>query len=252
MLIKEKFVDTKYGRVFYLEAGNGQKTIVFIHGWLGWPVMVKQLALKFGQGNFRIIAPYLPGHGLSFPLPHNFTFTDLVVVVDEFLKKLEIRKTDALIGHSLGGAIAWELATADHDTKKLVIMDAFMNYTGRSLLTMIFSVAKDKLKDIVHEWRHEKDAILDEFGVGVRKPQLLSPRKFWDLIKTVKITHTQVKNGLPVLAMWGKSDTVVPLRDYMSILGQSSVKLVTFPGGHYWFEWHRDKMLEAIESFINL
>lgn len=136
--------------------------------------------------------------------------------MDEFLKKLGVKNSSALIGHSLGGAIAWELATAHHDTKRLVIMDAFLNYTGRTMFSMILSVAKDKLSDIFEEWH-----------------------------------HVRVNTNLPVLALWGKNDTIVPFSDYSSILNQSGVKLVTFPGGHYWFGWHEGKMMKEIDKFIN-
>lgn len=252
MKIEEKFVETKKGRVYYLESGTGDKTAIFLHGWLGWPVMIKRFARKFGNENYKIIAPYLPGHGLSFPLPKNYSFKDLVETMDEFFKTLGINKSDVLIGHSVGGAIAWELGMADHDTKKLIIMDALLNYTGRSMANLIWRVIKDKTDEFIHMTLHKNSLVQEEIGVGVRKPRLTSPVRFWHVIKSIKMTNSKLIKSLPVLALWGKNDNVVPLVDYQEILNQPGVKLLTFSGGHYWFAWHEAKMLEEINKFINL
>lgn len=252
MKIEEKFVETKFGKICYLEAGEGDKIVVFLHGWFGWPVMIKRFARKFGIENYKIIAPYLPGHGLSFPLPREYLFKDLVETMDEFFKSLGIKKSDLLIGHSMGGAIAWELAMADHDTKKLVIMDAFLNYSGRSITNIIWRVIKDKFNEFIEMSRHKNSMIQEELGVGVRKPQLISPVRFWKIVKSAKITKQTLIKNIPVLALWGKNDNVVPMTDYTPILDQAGVKIITFSGGHYWFAWQEYKMLEEIDNFINL
>lgn len=93
--------------IFYEQMGNGQPTVVFVHGAGGssrhW--FRQQIALN---NVCRTIAVDLPGHGMSGGELLS-TVGDLARFVADFASSLFLDEF-VLAGHSLGGAIALEFA----------------------------------------------------------------------------------------------------------------------------------------------
>ena len=94
--------------IHYEALGRGHP-IVFIHGWLGswrywWPSM-QQLSR-----HHRTFAFDLWGFGDSSKVPNKYSFEAYVEMLDQFLDRLGIGQPIALVGHSLGAAIALRFA----------------------------------------------------------------------------------------------------------------------------------------------
>jgi len=91
-------------RLAYVDQGQGDQTIVFIHG-LGsylpaWKKNIPELSK-----HFRVIAIDLPGYGKSSKLPHSGKMTYYAGVVNDFAEALDLGKI-VLGGHSMGGQIS--------------------------------------------------------------------------------------------------------------------------------------------------
>ena len=94
--------------IHYKEAGRGNEILVFLHGitssseeWIAsLPKMTK---------SFRAIAVDFPGHGNSDTPEMDYSVKTLSHFLIRFLNALEIKKA-TLIGHSLGGAVALQVA----------------------------------------------------------------------------------------------------------------------------------------------
>ena len=93
--------------------------LVLIHGFLGsndlWKYQIKAF-----RKNFRVIAIELPGYGKNYklkPLQSISAFTNYVL---QILKQLKIKEF-YLIGHSMGGMIAQEIAIKNKNLKKVVL-----------------------------------------------------------------------------------------------------------------------------------
>lgn len=101
------FFDDRGRRLHYLVRGAGE-SVVLIHG-LGssgadWAFQVPAL-----EGRFRLIVPDLPGCGYSDGYPGAYTIADLAAAVWRLLDSLEAARP-GLVGFSLGGAVALEMA----------------------------------------------------------------------------------------------------------------------------------------------
>jgi pimeloyl-ACP methyl ester carboxylesterase len=84
--------------------------VVLLHGWASsrrmWESAERHLA-----GTYRCLALDLPGHGASGKPPWNwYTIPRFADVVSAFVQELALDRP-ALIGHSMGGTIALELAS---------------------------------------------------------------------------------------------------------------------------------------------
>jgi pimeloyl-ACP methyl ester carboxylesterase len=97
-----------HGRpVTYAEAGSGP-VLLLVHGMGGdfenWREVVGPLARRY-----TVIAPDLPGHGASAPSNGDYSVGALAVGLRDLLLALGHERA-TLVGHSLGGGIAMQLA----------------------------------------------------------------------------------------------------------------------------------------------
>ncbi len=104
----ERQTATLHGRrVTYTEAGAGP-VLLLIHGMAGssanWQAVIEPLARRH-----TIVAPDLPGHGTSEPSAGDYSLGALAASLRDLLIMLGHDRA-TLVGHSLGGGIAMELA----------------------------------------------------------------------------------------------------------------------------------------------
>lgn len=102
-------VDVDGMRIAYTESGSGHVALL-VHGFSGdannWLFNQEPLS-RF----CRVVALDLPGHGASSKAVADGSVGELARVVVSFMDKLQIDKAH-LVGHSLGGAIAADIALA--------------------------------------------------------------------------------------------------------------------------------------------
>lgn len=109
-------VSTSVGNIAYLEQGpdksndgsNGTPTFVFLHGWTcshrAWCEQMDEFASEH-----RCIAIDLPGHGDSDKPEIDYTMAMFAEAVEDVLDALNVERP-VLVGHSMGGVIALEMA----------------------------------------------------------------------------------------------------------------------------------------------
>jgi len=97
-------------RLGYDDIGSGE-CVVLVHGHPFDRTLWQPQAAAL-RNDFRVIAPDLRGFGRSPVTPHLVTMRDFAGDIEELLDGLGIRRA-AIIGLSMGGLVAMELATAD-------------------------------------------------------------------------------------------------------------------------------------------
>lgn len=106
----------------YRDGGSGEHTLVFLHYFGGssktWAAVITLL-----KESFRCIAIDLPGFGYSAPLPTPANVQNVAVKTANFLSSLPIHN-HVLIGHSMGGKIAMQLAAMLSSTATQLILIA--------------------------------------------------------------------------------------------------------------------------------
>ena len=104
--------------IHYLDSGSG-KELVLIHGFLGnntlWTYQIKEF-----QKYFRVIAIDLPGYGKSSEAKPLNNIKKFSKAVEKLLHALKINNF-YLMGHSMGGMIAQEIASKNKNIRKVVL-----------------------------------------------------------------------------------------------------------------------------------
>jgi 3-oxoadipate enol-lactonase len=117
--------------IHYLERGRGE-ALLLIHG-LGcsgadWAFQVAAL-----EHRFRLIIPDLPGSGHSPPPATEYTIAGFAHAMWRLMDHLKIPRTN-IVGFSLGGAVALEMATLRPScVPKLGLINSLATYQPRDL-----------------------------------------------------------------------------------------------------------------------
>jgi pimeloyl-ACP methyl ester carboxylesterase len=107
----------------YAEAGEADSVLLLIHGIAGecqnWREVMEPLA-----HNHTVIAPDLPGHGASAPGGGDFSIGAMASSLRDLLVTLGHERV-TLVGHSLGGGVAMQLAYQFPEmTERLVLVSS--------------------------------------------------------------------------------------------------------------------------------
>ncbi len=102
-----QFIKLSQGKISYKEFGEGNNTIILIHGSPGNKESLYQLASQIKNHKIYILDMY--GFGQSEPKVKNYGIESSAQVVKEFMDKIEIKKT-TIAGYSWGGGVAENFA----------------------------------------------------------------------------------------------------------------------------------------------
>lgn len=252
-MIEEKFAETKWGKLAYLESGHSHKTIIFLHGLLGWPVFVERFSKVSNAHGWQFIAPYLPGAGPSFPIPKNFTFTDVVSCLDEFLRGLG--KKSIIVGHSYGGSIGRKLLEEKTGyIKGMVLADPWVtNEANLSLVNLtkkFFYWMIDKGSDLLNK-DYKSQVFKERYQVNT-KITLAELFGIIRIFRTISFDDHRLTKDIPVEVLWGKNDTLVPEKSALTEINRLNlVALKEFPGGHYWFARNPELLIDEVMKFAD-
>lgn len=106
--------------LYFREAGDGPP-LVLIHGLFGSLENLGGLARPLAE-RFRVYSVDLPNHGRS-PHSDGTTLTSMAAQLSQWLQEQGLTSA-MLLGHSLGGKVAMELALSEPErVKRLLVMD---------------------------------------------------------------------------------------------------------------------------------
>lgn len=204
-------------RVHLRTAGSGEP-LLFLHGETG--LREPDEALDRLAGRFTVYAPDHPGWGASEGLEHLDDILDLALFYYDLLDALGLESAH-VVGHSLGGLVAAEMAALDRRyVRKLVLVDALGFWRDDVPVLDFFAAPPDELADALF---HDKESPgaqraqalpsareeLAEALIG-RMQALAAAGKFIWPIPDKGLKRRIHRIQAPTLIVWGASDGVVP------------------------------------------
>ncbi|MGB5324297.1 MAG: alpha/beta fold hydrolase [Pseudomonadales bacterium] len=126
---------TKKNSLACRETGQGNSTVVLLHGLFGQARNLGRLARELGEQHY-VVAMDLPGHGESPHEPH-YTIESMAASVQHSLRQRGIARYK-LLGHSLGGKVAMAIALGWPDeVQRLLVADiAPVRYPPRHAIVL--------------------------------------------------------------------------------------------------------------------
>jgi 2-hydroxy-6-oxonona-2,4-dienedioate hydrolase len=144
--IKSRYVEVDSVRIRYYDNGRTHaQTLLFIHGLGGsiesWTNNLKPLSQKF-----RVIAIDLPGFGLSEKPLIDYTIHFYSSILMKFVHVLKLRHPINIVGSSLGGQIAADIAISNLTAVRKLIL---VSPAGVSPKSFTSSIGLDSYTDII-------------------------------------------------------------------------------------------------------
>ena len=233
-------------KVNYILYGEGEYTLVLLHGWGQNIEMMKPIGDKLFK-EYKILIIDLPGFGKSEEPKNEWMLDDYVSLLHNLLNELNIENI-VLIGHSFGGKIAL-LYASKYNIKKLVLLASpFKKEIQKlSLKTKILKTAK-------------KVPVLNKLeGFAKKKIGSTDYRNASDIMRKILVNHVNLdisedvkKITCPTLIIWGSNDTTVPLeRAYeLEKLIKDSGVIVYENCTHYAYLERINQTIMVIRSFL--
>ena len=148
----------------YKQLGQGPD-VILIHGLFGSLENLNVIAKPLSE-HFTVTNVDLRNHGLS-PHSDEMSYPAMAKDIVELLQHLNIKKAH-IIGHSMGGKVAMELALTQPELiEKLIVLDiAPVTYPPRhtKILQALNAVASEHIEDRKHA-DHLMQPYIDELGV---------------------------------------------------------------------------------------
>jgi len=216
-------LETRKGaRVRVLEAGSeGGRPVVFLHGVAG--LLDEHRFLELLGERYHVLAPELPGYGDSTGEELLEDMLDFSLHGWDVIEALGLGGSrPALIGHSIGGMIAAEMAClAPSALDRLVLVGALGLWLDAHPVPDLFSFLPFEFGDVLFEdpergaalltggLDFSDDAALREFFVGNAR-RLGTAGKILFPVPNRRVSKRLYRATVDTRLIWGESDRVVP------------------------------------------
>lgn len=231
----------------YIEYGDGDKSLIFLHGWGQNIDMMRPLADYFKK-EYKIYIIDLPGHGKSSEPTFAYHVDDFAEILRKFIEIKNI-KNFTLIGHSFGGKVSLLYQSKYHKADKLIMLAcSFKREINKpSLKTKLLKFAKkvpvlNKLEGFAKKHMGSTDY---RNASGIMKDVLVNAVN-QDICEDVKKITTDT------LLIWGDQDQAVSINlahELDNLLPNSG--LVVFKGfTHYAYLENLGQTVAVIRSFL--
>ncbi|HEX3920194.1 MAG TPA: alpha/beta hydrolase [Caulobacteraceae bacterium] len=216
--METKTVETKHAPIRYLEGGSGE-ALVFLHGAGGMTAddpLLAELASRF-----HVYAPYLPGYGETEECTTMRDMLDFALHGWDVVEALGL-KNPILVGHSMGGMIAAEMAAlAPNDVSRLALICPAGLWMDDHPIADLFSLLPFEMpKYLFHD--PAAGAALMSKGLDFSDPKFLQEyliRNARQMGMAGKLLFPVPERGLAerlyrvkakTVIVWGESDKLIP------------------------------------------
>lgn len=243
--------------VYVWSEGDGSP-LVYLHGFEHHPggaPFLRRLAERH-----RVVAPELPGYGTSTGFEHLHGVTGVALFLRELLGSLGVEQAD-VVGHSLGGMFAAELAALCPSlVRRLVLVDAFGVWVdgvpaqdpyGQAELVeaALWASGKRPADEPSNFVPDPGDPML---AAVTRTRNLATATAYLWPIPDRGLRHRLPYVHAPTLVVQGARDGVVPVAhaEELARLIPNATLAVIDGAGHYPMIEQEDRFVDAVTAFL--
>ena len=223
---KRKFAVVNGLNTSYFDVGQGENTLIFLHGWgsdaSAFFFVARQLCAKY-----RVVAIDFLGFGQSDYPPDFYGVKEYAADVASLLDVLHI-KAATFVGHSFGGRVAIELAVYYPQIAKRIVLVDSAGIKPKRKPSYYFKVFAHKILKKLGKrglkGSSDYNALCDEM------------KKVF--VRVVNYNQKRILNKIdvPCAIFWGKDDKETPLYMYKCFLKNiDEAQGFLLNGGHFAF-----------------
>ncbi|ROR14539.1 acetoin dehydrogenase dihydrolipoyllysine-residue acetyltransferase subunit [Erwinia sp. JUb26] len=218
----DRFIDVNGLRVRYIRQGEGDEAVLFIHGFGG--DLNNWLFNLDAFPDSTVVALDLPAHGQTETRLTGSGLSDLAAFVADFMQAVDLPAAH-LVGHSLGGAIAAQLALdAPQRVRSLSLIgsggfgeEVNEDYTQG----FIDAQSRRDLKPVVELLFADRELVSRQMLDDLLKYKRLDGvsdclQQLQDSLfaggKQSAQPGLQLNGSVPLLLIWGEDDAIIPVR----------------------------------------
>jgi 2-hydroxy-6-oxonona-2,4-dienedioate hydrolase len=260
-------LETKYAvidnlRIRYQDSATaGAKSLIFLHGLGGaiesWDSSTSQLSKKY-----RTVVFDLPGFGLSDKPLKNYTIGFFSSFVMQAVRRVNIELPINIIGSSLGGQIAANIAVVNPDEVDKLVLISPAGFTPKSFLIsqglqkyagILGATSKAEIKKALSETTtapvSSKFASLVRERISMQGAKDAFDSSLRHSATARRININKIKSS--TLVIWGKEDLVIPVRFVFPFIEMKNCRVIILENcGHRPHAEQPRLVNEIIQRFI--
>ena len=240
--------------------GSSGEPLLFLHG-AGGLMPVEPFLEALGK-DFKVFAPQFPGYGESTGSEHIDDVADAVLFFHELMDELGI-PTANIMGHSMGGMLAAEVAAFDvHRAKKLVLVSPAGFWIDEVPIPDLFAAQLTEIADLLFYDPKSPAAMLmtaipEDFKAletmyVERVKRLATASKFLWPIPDRGLKKRAYRIKAPTLLLWGENDKLIPpayAKEFSSRIKNSKLETIK-KAGHMLMYEQQEQFVGAIRKFL--
>jgi pimeloyl-ACP methyl ester carboxylesterase len=162
-------------KVHYVEAGGGDRTVVFVPGWMMTAEIWREQIPYFASRGFRVLAADPRSHGQTTRTEEGNTYQQQAADLNAFIRTLKIRRP-ILVGWSAGVIVLLEYVSSSEaeQPERLVLVDG--GVLGLKEADYPGGMTMQQARSVVLSFQEDRAKATDQFVQGMfksRQPQLL-------------------------------------------------------------------------------
>ncbi|MBK7630969.1 MAG: alpha/beta hydrolase [Ignavibacteriales bacterium] len=244
----EKFIKVKDYEIAYIDEGNSENILLFIHG-LGSYLKAWDRNIPELKKHFRCIALDLPGYGKSSKQVHSGKVSFYTEMLKEFISKLRLKNV-SLVGHSMGGQIAasYVISFPDEIKRLILVAPAGFETFNSDEIELLKKIISPEILFKTSDNQVRLNYQMNFFKMPVEAEEMISDRiaikddeeffnhcsvvsnSLFGLLKAPVFERLNEIN-IPTLVLFGKNDLLIPNKsihqtttEEIALIGSSQIK----------------------------
>lgn len=252
----ESFVEVDGCRTHLRRGGSGSP-LLFLHGATGMPVVMPFME-KLAE-RFDVLVPEHPGYGRSDEPEWLENIHDVAYFYLDFIKTLDLRDV-TLVGGSMGGWIAMEIAVRDTSRLRNVILvgPAGIAAPGVEPADIFLLPTEEVVRRLFHdpkiaEQRLAEPLSAEAVDIGLKNRHTTARLGWEPRLHDPFLPKWLHRIDVPVKIIWGKDDRILPvafLDEYRKLMPKAETEVFE-SCGHLPHAEQADRFVASVIRFAD-
>ena len=248
MNFSDTFVEVDGCKTHLRRAGKGEP-LLFLHGASGAPAIMPFME-KLAQ-RFDVLVPEHPGYGQTAEPEWLENIHDVAYFYLDFLKQLDLRNV-TLVGNSMGGWIAMEIAVRDTSRLKSLVLvsPAGIQAPGVQPADIFLMPPEDVVRNLFVDQKLAEARLAQPEDIDVSlKNRHTTARLGWEpRLHDPFLPKWLHRIDVPVKIIWGREDRILPVafaEEFKRLMPKAQIHVVD-NAGHLPHAEKPDQFVEII------